>query len=110
MSLNFRLILHSPQCQKHFETSLSNFNIDALQYMCCSMLGEQRQVRIILIISYCMLAGNMWSRFVTVYREDQDALHAEAKRQNVKIITSNYSASPSAPLQHPDGPASQYAA
>jgi hypothetical protein len=51
----------------------------------------------------------MWTRFVTVFREDQDELSREAHKRGIKIITSNYSASPNAPLQHPDGPASQYA-
>ncbi|KAK9915722.1 hypothetical protein WJX75_003203 [Coccomyxa subellipsoidea] len=55
------------------------------------------------------LPRNMWTRFVTVFREDQDELSREAHKRGIKIITSNYSASPNAPLQHPDGPASQYA-
>lgn len=59
--------------------------------------------------TWCHCAGNMWTRFVTVFREDQDELSREAHKRGIKIITSNYSASPNAPLQHPDGLASQYA-
>ncbi|EIE27053.1 P-loop containing nucleoside triphosphate hydrolase protein [Coccomyxa subellipsoidea C-169] len=55
------------------------------------------------------LPGHIWTRFVTVYREDQDELRREAQRRKVHITTSNYTGSVTAPLQHPDGPASQYA-
>ena len=45
---------------------------------------------------------------MTEYREDQDALKAEAKRQGLAITVTNYNGNAAAPLTYPSGPASQY--
>ena len=55
-----------------------------------------------------MYAENFWARFVTEYREDQDALNAEARREDLRVSITNYSGNAAAPLTYPGGPASQY--
>lgn len=53
----------------------------------------------------------MWQRFVTVFHEDQDLLRKLARDRDYRgLFCTNYTGNTSAPLQHPDGRAEDYAA
>ena len=55
-------------------------------------------------------ADNIWTRFVTVFHEDQDLLRKMARERHYgALYTTNYTGSTTAPLQYPDGRAEDYA-
>ena len=57
-----------------------------------------------------LCADNLWTRFVTVFHEDQDLLRKMAReRRYGALYTTNYTGSTAAPLQYPDGRAEDYA-
>ena len=63
-----------------------------------------------LLIHTLANTGNLWQRFVTLYKSDQDLLfHTSKTLGNYQPIVSMYEGNPNTPLQHRAGEASQYA-
>ena len=60
-------------------------------------------------------AVNVWQRFVTVFREDQDLISnyfanqpSSGQRKPFRPIVSNYTGNPQTVITHPRGEAQQY--